>query len=75
MRVAALGQGSQHDFALVALHLGRPHLDELVRREGTLDFGHDRFGQALSAQRHDGVQRMGAGFERAALDGGQWFHG
>ena len=45
------------------------HLDEFVGGQAAVYFTGDRRCQAAAADQHGGLEGMGAGFERSALDG------
>ena len=44
------------------------HFDEFVGAQAAVDFTGDCRCQAAAADQNGGIERMGAGFERAALD-------
>jgi len=64
----------QHGIALAADVAERAHLDQLVRAKIGVDLANDRRGQAVLADRDDGVQVMGAGAQRAPFGGSYGEH-
>jgi hypothetical protein len=60
--------------ARLAVVGGGLHLDEFVRREGAVDLGEDRVGEALVADPDDGVQGVGPGAQFAAAGGRKGRH-
>ena len=56
---------------VVAQH---PDLDEFVSFEATLDFAHHAVREAGTADDHDGIERMSARPEGAAVSGVEQFH-
>ena len=64
----------QHGIALAADVAERAHLDQLVCAKIGVDLANDRRGQAVLADRDDGVQVMGAGAQRAPFGGSYGEH-
>src|SRR5262245_1979166 len=63
----ALAKRLKSDFARVAVEAGRPHFDQLVRRERAIDFLHHSIRKAFAADDDDGLQGMGPRFEQFTL--------
>lgn len=63
-RVADAGQ---HGLARIAVLAAGPHLDQLVRGEGAVDFLQDGVGQARVADKDDRLQGVGGGTKIATL--------
>jgi hypothetical protein len=57
----------QRGVARFAFHAAHAHLDELMRRQGAVDLGQYRIGEAPLADMNDRIERMRAPFERLAL--------
>lgn len=55
----------------VAVFAGDPDLDQLMRVQAALDFLEHRRREPFIADQNHGIEGVGAGFERAALGGGQ----
>jgi hypothetical protein len=58
---------SEQGLAISALDAIDAHLDQLVRLEAAVDFGKDRFAEAVLADAGDGMQVVGAGAQRPAV--------
>jgi len=71
LRAGALADAGQRHVARFAVERRGPHLDELVVRQRTADFGDHRVGQALLAQLQDRVQGVRARPERLSRGGRQ----